>query len=250
MRRVILVALVLVVPSVVHGQPVEQPPPPATGDVPPDTLEPVPPPPPVAEPTPQPPPQADPPPADVAPPAEEEDALERPEGFTVGIGLGFDLPNDLTVPNTTSVRFRLRSGLTLEPFVVFNVSGTSFDFEDGDSTSDSASEVGLGTNLRIPAVSRGPVDFIVLGGARFDFTNSNPDGSDNDSSSLTSALVWGLGLEYWLGRHGVVSFTATNPLVSYTSSTEEQFDGEVTQSSWSAGAIFRPEIILMAHMFL
>lgn len=246
----VLVLAILAVPVFAGAQPFEPPPPPAQGDVPPETMEPPPQPPPPPPPSPVPPPVEQ----EAPPPVEEEpdsDEPERPEGFSVGIGAGWDLPTDLSLPDTATVRFRLASGLTLEPFVVFGVSGSSVDFTDGDSTSDSASEVGLGTNVRIPVVGHGPVDLLIVAGARFDLASSNPDGDDNESSTVGTSLLWGLGLEYWLSRHGVISLTATNPLVSYLSTTEAQFDGEeVTQSSWSAGAIFRPDVMLLAHLFL
>jgi hypothetical protein len=53
---------------------------------------------------------------DEAPPPtglEPGPAPARPDGFSVGIGLGYDLPSDLQLLDTASVRFRLRSGLTL-----------------------------------------------------------------------------------------------------------------------------------------
>lgn len=250
---ILWVLAVVVVPVSAGAQPVGEPtpPPPASGDVPPDTLEPPPPPapPPPPPPSPVPPPVEQAPPAE-APPEEPPDERERPEGFSVGIGLGYDLPTDLSLPDTATVRFRLASGLTFEPFVVLGVSGSSYDFDAGDSTSDSASEVGLGTNVRIPVVGHGPVDLVLVAGARFDFSSSDPDGSDNESSTVATSLLWGLGLEYWLGRHGVLSLTALNPIVSYSSTTEAQFDGDATQSSWSAGAIFNPNVLLLAHLFL
>ena len=244
----------LLVPGLATAQPFEPAPPPPTGDA--GSLELAPPPPP--EPAPPPPPPPPPPPAepvrdDAAVAADVEapsDEPERPVGFTVGIGIGYDLPTDLSLPDTTTVRFRLASGLTFEPFVVFGVSGTSYDFAAGDSNSDSASEVGLGTNVRIPVIAHGPVDFLIVAGARIDLARSNPDGPDNETSTLGTSVLWGLGLEYWLGRHGVIGLTATNPLVSYTTNTQNQFDGEVTTSNWSAGAIFRPDVFLLAHMFL
>lgn len=245
-----LVAVALVVlaaPLVARAQPAEAPPP-GPGDA--GPIEPPPPPPP---PAPQPP--APPPPVverEVAPPpvADAPDAPERPAGLSVGIGLGYDLPTDLSLPDTATVRFRLPSGLTFEPFVVFGLSGSSYDFEAGDSTSESSSEIGLGTNVRIPVIGHGPVDLLVVAGARFDLLSSDPDGADNESSTVGASLLWGLGLEYWLGAHGVVSLTALNPLLSYQSTTEAQFDGDATQSSWSAAAIFRPDVLFLVHLFL
>lgn len=248
-RSVLAIFVVLAVPLEARAQ-FEQPPP-ATGDVPPETLEPAPPPPPPETPaSPQPAPRVAPERRRVAVTEETTLGPERPVGFTVGIGLGYDLPSDLSLPNTTTVRFRLRSGLTFEPFLVLQVSGSSFDFEAGDDTSEHASHVGLGTNARIPVVGHGPIDFLIVAGARVDFTSADPDGADNDSSTVATSLLWGLGLEYWIGRQGALSITALNPLVSYSSTTEAQFDGDVTQSTWSAGAIFQPEVLLLAHLFL
>src|SRR5687767_1987285 len=89
-------------------QPVPPPPPPEAT------------PPPAPEPPP-PPPQAEPPPRPPArrPVAADDTSGNRPGDRTMGIGTGWTLGGtDLMVPNTASVRFRLPSGLALEPFVV------------------------------------------------------------------------------------------------------------------------------------
>ena len=69
------------------------------------------------------------------PPAAEMQPPEpkRPQAFAVGIGIGYDFPTDLQQPNITSVRFRLPSGLTLEPRVVFGFS----TFKAGSSSTKS-----------------------------------------------------------------------------------------------------------------
>lgn len=228
-----------------YTAPVAQPPP---TPVPPPPPTPVPPPPPPAQPSAPhgfeeaaPPPEHD----------EDEDEPSRPVGLSIGVGVGYDLPTDLQAPDTASVRLRLASGLTFEPFVTFAVSGSSTDFGDGDSDEDSASQIGLGTNLRIPVVGRGPVDLAMLAGARIDRLSEDPDGSDNDSSSTGVSFVWGLAVELWLSAHCALSLNATNPLVSYTSSTEETFDGEsIDMSSWSAGVVFRPDVSFLLHVYL
>jgi hypothetical protein len=81
--------------------------------------------------------------------------------------------------------------------------------------------------------------------------SENPDGDDNDTTSTGVSLVWGLAIELWFGAHCALSLNATNPLVAYTSTTEETFDGEsIDMSSWSAGLVFRPDISFLLHVYL
>lgn len=176
-----------------------------------------------------------------------ERASRRPEGRAVGIGAGYTFPADLQAPNTTTVRFRLSSGLTLEPLVVIGANGQSSDPGDGSS---SAFELTLGGLARVPLASRGRVDLVFLAGGAATVGTNNPDGDENDTTAFGLALTWGLAVEYWFGPHVALSMNALNPFASYThSSTEQAFGDDTSQSSWRIGAIFDPTVGLMLHVF-
>src|SRR5688572_9840489 len=51
-----------------------------------------------------------------------------PDG-AIGIGTGWILPTDVTIPNAASVRFRSASGLTFEALVRLSWEGTTVDNE-------------------------------------------------------------------------------------------------------------------------
>ena len=234
----------LAAPALAQPDPLDQPPADFEGDEPPDLPdEPEEPPPRVVapvEPAPAPPPPAEAP----------MSAAGRPEGFSIGIGFGWDLPADLQAPNVTSVRFRLDSGLTVEPVVAIAREGSSVDNEFADSDS---SEFGLlaAANLRMPRQIRGKVDFILLGGAGLGLTINNPDGDDNNSQAFLVDLHWGIGLEYWVRPQLCLSLTGTNPFVTFERESQENGPGmETTTTTNTVGIVFAPNVVLMAHLFL
>ncbi|MBI2894569.1 MAG: hypothetical protein HYY06_13535 [Deltaproteobacteria bacterium] len=241
------------------GQPPEQPPPatppsweaapapvqPTAPEQPPQSVAPSPPIAPVAPPVPQPPAGPD----ETAPP-DPGPARERPETFSIGVGFGYDLPSDLQLLDTTSVRFRLRSGFTIEPFVTAAFSSTSFEFGDEDTQEDSTTQLGVGANFRIPVKGHGPVDFVLVAGGKVETVWTDPDGADDDTETNTISIIWGLAVEYWFGQHVAVSLTATNPFASYTQVWEEQEGDDITESSSAFGVIFDPNVALMLHLFL
>jgi len=186
-------------------------------------------------------------PAPVAP-ALDSGAEHHPTVFTIGIGFGYTLPADIDQPNTTSVRFRLASGLTFEPTLILSTS-QSTDDNGTDETKDALNTVGLMSTVRYPLISRGPFDFIIGGGAGLQFTTQDPDGSDNNSSFSTIFLTWGIAIDYWLSHNWSFSMSAFNPLISYSSSEQEFGTNTATQSETSIGAVFDPTIFAMLHMF-
>lgn len=258
-----VVAIAATLPSVALAQPFGPAPEPQTpaqptweapqGEVPgpeptPPVLGPAQPPPPVVPASSPPPPSG----LDEAPPAhlEAETAPERPDGFSVGVGLGWDLPSDLQLLDTASVRFRFRSGLTVEPTVTAAFAGSSFDWGDEDVEENSTSQMGLGANFRIPVKRHGPVDFLLVAGARVESLSTDPEGDENDTATDTVSIIWGLGVEYWLGPHVAISLTGTNPFAAYTNEWEEQEGDDANTSSWAAGLIFDPDVSLLVHVFL
>jgi len=208
-----------------------------------EDMPPTPPPPPPA-PTPPPPP----------PPAEHHhemmmgDGEARPAGTSFGIGLGYRLPADLQMPNTTSVRVRFMSGLTIEPFAVIATSSHKMDDGTNDST-DSQTDFSVGSLLRFPMVKRGRADFELLGAAALATSKINPEGDDNDTTLTTLALAWGIGIGYWMGPHWQLSLSATNPLISYSKQSSDTPTATVATSNTSFGAIFDPTVTLMVHLY-
>jgi hypothetical protein len=169
--------------------------------------------------------------------------------MSFGIGLGIDLPAEVTAPNTTSVRLRLASGVTLEPFVTVALSGTHTEDEFGE-TDNGQFELSAGTNLRYPRQIHGPVDFLLVGGAGVGITSTDPDGPDNDSTTMAVGLSWGIGLEYWHNTHWSLSLTATNPFVVYSRTSQEQGPGmDAVSSSSLIGVIWEPNVVLMGHLY-
>jgi hypothetical protein len=173
-------------------------------------------------------------------------APKRPEAFAVGIGIGYDFPTDLQQPNITGVRFRLPSGLTFEPRVIFGFS----TFKAGSSSTKSL-ELGLGTDVRFPRKLHGPVDLIFIGGAGIDRTSSNPPGSDNSTSSFAIDLHYGLGLEYWFSQHFSISATAENPVLTLLSTTTDTGPGTSdTTSTTTIAAEWAPNVFVFGHLYL
>jgi hypothetical protein len=233
------------------AQPFDQPPPDDGGDPPVDTWQPPEEPPP---PQPPPPPAREPAPAPAPTPAPTpaaDPSGTRPPAYAVGIGLGYRLPADLQAPNTTSVRFRLASGLTLEPLVT--AGRTSSTSDDGVmEETDTISELDLALFARFPLRSRGRVDFVLVGALGFGVTTTNPEGPDNDTRTQGFGAAWGIGLDYWFGPHWQLSFTATNPLLSMVKSTREIATVppmEVTDSTTTFGVVFDPDVMLMLHLY-
>jgi len=173
-------------------------------------------------------------------------AQGRPDGLSVGLGAGWDLPADVTQPNTVSARFRLPSGLTIEPRV--RVAVTDQVTETGSTEfGTTTTDLDLAAVLRWPLIMSGPVDFLVLGGAEMGYAKVNPDGQNNSTISTTVGLIWGLSVEYWWRSRVSIGFTATNPLIAR--STTEMQTSDTTNKSLGIGAVFDPDILLMIHLF-
>jgi hypothetical protein len=191
---------------------------------------------------------AEPAPVATVTPAPAPPVATRPEGFSVGIGVGYSLPASLERPNTASVRMRLASGLSFEPFVAL----TNDAFErDGEFASEqSFTTAGIGANVRFPLASRGAYDLMLLGGATFDYLSEDGDNNSNDSTSSFAALSWGLGIDWWITSHWSVSASATNAIASYSTRTLTQLDGTTTTTtSTGLQASFAPRVSFLVHMY-
>ena len=212
---------------------------------------------PMTDPVPTPPPDPEPPrppdpPAGSGPQTAPSDASTtgRPEGTAVGIGLGYVLPTSLETPNTTSVRLRLASGLTFEPQVTIGT--TRIERDSGPlNEKDSATELTLATAVRLPLVRHGKVELELIGSLGLTTTSDNPDGVDNNTKTTAIGLGWGVGVTYWYSRYWCLSFTAGNPLASFTKINREQPTPleDVSTTTTAVGAIFDPTVAIMIHLF-
>jgi hypothetical protein len=188
---------------------------------------------------------------DEAPPAVAEPRATRPEALSIGIGVGYRFPTELNLPNVTSVRFRLPSGLTFEPQLTFARQSTSTD--DGITEEDDlVAEVGVAVEVRVPFRAHRKVDFVLLGAAGIDNVTDNPEGDNNSQTTRTIGLGYGVGLDYWINDQWNLSFSARNPILTNTSSSREIGPGapEVSQSVTTIGLVWDPTVTVMLHLHL
>jgi hypothetical protein len=184
------------------------------------------------------------------PPPAPTVAERRPEGFSLGIGVGYRFPTSLQTPNSSSVRLRLASGVTIEPSVVFAT--TSHTIDQGTPMGGSATEFGAGATLRFPLVQRGRMDLEFLAGVDLDNVSTDPDDDNPDDvrSTTTARILYGVGVGAWITPHFQASLSATNGLLSYTKLREEQgFDAVTITSDTTIGLIFDPTVTFMLHLF-
>lgn len=180
-------------------------------------------------------------PAPVATPA-----TARPDGMSIGLGISYLLGGaELDRPDGASLRLRLGGGLTFEPFVRLATHGQST--QDGDFK-NAQNEFAVGSNVRLPLASRGKVDLIAQVGAGLSFYGNDPDGDDNNDSTLAFAVDYGLGVEYWINHNWCVSFTARNPFLNYESRSQEA-DSDVTETDTDFGIIWDPGVDAALHLF-
>lgn len=211
----------------------------------------------IVQPPPEPPPPAQPPqppqpPVVTVAPAKPDPAPEatRPDGFAIGIGVGYRFPTSLQQPNTTSVRFRLASGLTFEPTLVLASSTQTVDV--GNSISSSNTEVGVGAIARFPLVSRRRADLELLGGISLDRLNRDPSDQNTDDNTTTTAIgvSYGVAVGFWLSQHLQVSLSATNTLVTYAHVREEMgIDFVQVTNTTTFGLVFDPTVAAMIHLY-
>jgi len=206
---------------------------------------------PTPDPTPTPTPTPRPPPTPPMPVPENRPAADdpRPSELAIGIGIGYTFPSSLETPNITSVRFRLLSGLTFEPRVAFRRVTDTVD--TGTAQDSTTTTIGIGTLLRYPLVKRGRFDFELLGS--FDIANVKQDPSDqeDDQTSTTStALGYGLAVGLWVNRHFQVSASAVNNLLVFEKQRQEMGPQNVLVSSRTTIALeFDPTVFVMAHLY-
>jgi hypothetical protein len=250
-RWMTVVLALAAAPAVVAAQPGGMPPPVDDPMLPTDPEgpgDPAPLPPDDVPPPPEDPPAPPPPPPPAPPPPVAEPVGGRPDGYAVGVGIGYDFPADLQGPNEAGVRFRLASGLTIEPRARLSVGGQSNEV-GGIESSVGETELLLFCDVRLPVRTRGKADFLAVVGGGLGFAESSPDGDDNNTRTITFDVHWGLGVEYWLSPHWVISLTGTNPAFTRSSTTQEQPGDDSSTSRYEFGAIFAPNVVGMVHLF-
>jgi hypothetical protein len=225
--------------------PPPQPPPPAdtTTTTTTTVTDPAPP-----DPNPQPQPQ---PQAHVMPVVQEEQVQDdRPNGFAIGLGLGYGLPTSLETPNRTSARFRLGSGLTFEPLLSIANTTQTVETTGALDAENKTTEFGVALLVRIPVITHNHVDLEALATAGFSSTKVNGPVDFDTVTTNTFGLGWGVGIGYWLSRHWQLSMSVTNPLVQYQSTKEQMGAGmSQTSSETSLGVIFVPQVTAMIHLY-
>ena len=223
--------------SPLAAQPADPPPPPPT------TPEP--------EPAPAPAPTPKPPPTFVEttpPPLAEPIDDRRPSGFSVGIGFGYELPDSMETPNTTSARIRLASGLTFEPVVRFQQESAKED--TGTTLEDKKTTIEAGALLRYPFKSRGRVDLVLLGGAFIESISEVPDEDDRDRATTNFRADYGLAVEFWISQHWQISMSALNTVFRMQRVAQEMGPGtETVTTNTLFGAIYEPVITAMNHLY-
>lgn len=226
------------------GPPPQPPPPPVDTTMTTTTADPAPP-------DPTPPPEPEPQPRVMPAVQQTEPAqTDRPQGLSIGLGLGYGLPTSLETPNRTSARLRLGSGLTFEPLLTIANTTENSELQMMPETEDKTTELGVAVLARLPVVTRGRVDLEALATIGFTNTKVNPDGDFNTQTTNTFGIGWGVGIGYWLSQHWQLSMSVTNPLVQYASSKQQAGPGVSNKSSETTiGVIFQPGVVAMIHLY-
>ena len=192
--------------------------------------------------------EATPPPDSPTASVEATASPNRPEGMSLGIGIGYSIPAQLLEPNLASVRFRFPSGLTIEPTIVLATARSTVEVGPAETETESG-EGTVAANIRLPLAGRGKIDLVLIGGAGLTYNKQAPDGPDNDTTTATFALSWGLGLDYWPKQSWCLSASATNPLFAFTRTRQEMAGQDQKSKTLAFGAIFDPGVFILLHMF-
>jgi hypothetical protein len=203
------------------------------------------------------PPAETPPPDDPGDPPDMVVATSTIPGKAIGIGTGWVLPADVTIPNAASVRFRLASGLTVEALLEVSWEGTTVDNEPdiGPGTTDgSGTLVGqVSALVRKPLATRGRFQFVGVAGAGLGYTSNtdDPDGDDNSTTDTTMSAfaIWGFGIDWFFRSGWSFSLTAANPLLSFVQFHDDGLFNDQTITSFQIGAIYDPTIQAMFHLY-
>jgi hypothetical protein len=182
----------------------------------------------------------------MAAPVSAAAATARPDGMSFGLGINYVLGGaELDRPDGASLRLRLASGLTLEPFVRLATHGQSS--MDGD-VKNAQNEFFLGSNVRLPLMSRGKVDLVGQAGGSLGVFINDPDGDDNNTTTTSFLIDYGLSVEYWVNTNWALSFTARNRFLRYEKISQQVSDN-LTATNTDVGLIWDPVVDLAVHLF-
>lgn len=188
-------------------------------------------------------------------PASAETGARRPQGYSTGIGAGWSFTGtDVLTPNSVSARFRLASGLTIEPLVIINYDQSTTGMTGAEDSVVKEFTLSAGALARIPIAGRDKVDLELLvgGGISVVSGTDDPAGANNaiDTSTIGIGAVWGVSVEYFISHHWSWSFDATNPFVTYETTKISPPGGtDATVTDLQVGAIFAPTVRLMTHIY-
>lgn len=189
-----------------------------------------------------------------------------PNNKTFGVGFGWTFPTALTSPNTVSARFRMASGLTVEPLLTASFTQgfthTHLAVEGGGSSAERnyTGVIGLAAQLRKPMKRRGPVQMSMLltpGVIWTDSVDNGPGIEDRVYDSTTAiGLGWGLGVEYFpaarvIDQHWSFSLDAQNPLLgfSYNSNYDQASRTRTNETNYILSATWAPTVRGMVHLY-
>ena len=161
--------------------------------------------------------------------APKPDADNRPMARSIGFGLGYQLPADVSDVNVTSARIVWSDKLILEPLFELSRRATTVSAGGNDST-NSTLTLGVAAEARYGLWSRSRVTLSGVAGVGFSYRKDAVEGADNDSNTTTLSANWGMGMDLWLKKHWGLSFTLTNPLASF-SRTKMQAPGDDPSTS-------------------
>ncbi len=173
----------------------------------------------------------------------------HPMAKSIGLGFGYRLPADVQLINVTSARIVLTPSIIIEPLIEFSISKDEQSVGAVD-TKNTVTSVGAGAELRYALWQRQRASLAVVGGIEFAYTKNNPTGSNNDTKTTRFSASWGAGLDLWPWRNWGLSFTLTNPLVSYTKQTQEQVVDDIENKDLFFGAIWNDsQLRIMLHAY-
>ncbi len=173
----------------------------------------------------------------------------RPKAKSLGLGFGYVFPSDVQLINTVSARIVWGDKLILEPIAELSFGSDSTSIGGMDS-SDSNFVFAFATEARYQMWSRRRTGLSLIGAAGVGFASDNPDGDDNNTSTLSFALSWGVGLDLWLWKDWGLSLTMTNPFFSYSSTTQQMGGGDIKNSSTFFGLVWDDTAVrFMIHAY-
>lgn len=186
------------------------------------------------------------------------DIAYRPEGKSLGIGMGYSSTTLINVgienvgaPDVVSARFRMDSGLTIEPSVTLAVETGSSKVGTAPADSTTGVDIIFGGNVRKPFWSRNRVEAIFIVGAELAVGSDTAKvgGAKTTSTAFLVGANYGVGVEYFPRAHWSLSLDATNPIINLVSAQSKAGGVKTTTSNIFFGAVFDPTVRLMWHLY-